>query len=297
MFRGLSFREAFTRLHGVRSIMPSNIGVMALTATASRPLRQKIEAVLGMRAPFTIIQSPDKPNMRLSVIQVKGCNAFDVPKVFDHILTEIQSKLTLMPRVMIFCKVKSDCWKLYSYFNMSLGRNFCHPPGTSPDVIEARLVDMFFKGTDSDVKRTIIENFTKPSCLRIVICTDAFGMGINCKEVRCIIHYGVPSDKETYVQQIGRGGREGLDSYAIMMHSKKLLENCEPNVLEYVRNKSQCRRDMLFHEFENFDHSAENQGCKCCDICIKQCECSQCITSLSLNFSFIPVFFNQRTIH
>ena len=39
MFRGLSFREAFTRLHEVRSIMPSNIGVMALTATASRPLR------------------------------------------------------------------------------------------------------------------------------------------------------------------------------------------------------------------------------------------------------------------
>ena len=78
MFRRLSFREAFTYLNEVRSIMPLNIGVMALTATASRLLRQK--AVLGMRAPFTIIRSPDKPNMRLSVIQVKGCNAFDVPK-------------------------------------------------------------------------------------------------------------------------------------------------------------------------------------------------------------------------
>ena len=162
--------------------MPSNIGVMALTATASRPLQQKVGAVLGMRAPFTIIQSPDKPNMRLSVIQVKRCYAFNVPKVFDHILTEIQSKLTLMPRVMIFCKVKSDCCKLYSYFIMSLGQNFCHPPGTSPDVFEAQLVDMFFKGTDSLVKRTIIDNFTKPSCLTIVICTDAFGMGINCRD-------------------------------------------------------------------------------------------------------------------
>lgn len=89
-------------------------------------------------------------------------------------------------------------------------------------------------------------------------------------EMRCIIHYGVPSDKEAYVQQIGR---EGLDSYA-MLHSKKLLENCEPNVLEYVRNKSQCRCDMLFHEFENCDHSAENQGCKCCDICISVMQCA-----------------------
>lgn len=175
--------------------MPSNIGVMALTATASQLLQQKVGAVLGMRAPFTIIGSPDKTNMRLSVIQVKRCNAFDAPEVFDHILTEIQSKLTIMPRVMIFCKVKSDCWKLYSYFIMSLGRNFCHPPGTSSDVFEARLVDMFFKGTDSLVKRTIIDNFTKPSCRTIVICTDAVGMGINFKEVRCIIHYSVPSDK------------------------------------------------------------------------------------------------------
>uniref|UniRef100_A0A1X7V9N7 Helicase C-terminal domain-containing protein n=1 Tax=Amphimedon queenslandica TaxID=400682 RepID=A0A1X7V9N7_AMPQE len=68
----------------------------------------------------------------------------------------------------------------------------------------ARLVVMFLKGTDSDVKKSIIYNFTKPSSLRIVLCTDAFGMGIDCKDMWCIIHYCVPTDKETYVQQIRR---------------------------------------------------------------------------------------------
>lgn len=125
---------------------------------------------------------------------------------------------------------------------------------------------MFFKGTDSDVKSAIIYNFTHQSSLKIVICTDAFGMGINCREVGCIIHYRVPTDNETYVQQIGRGGREGSDCYAVMLQSNKLKENCEPNMLEYGKNKSQCRRNILFQEFENWDHLPDTHGCDCCDI-------------------------------
>lgn len=81
----------------------------------------------------------------------------------------------------------------------------------------------FFKGTDSDVKKRIIDNFTRPSCLRIIICTDAFGMGIDCQGVRLIIHLGVPNDPVTYVQQIGRAGRDGNDCYAVLLHSAKYL--------------------------------------------------------------------------
>ena len=274
--------------------MPSTVRVMALTATATQPLREKVQAILGMAAPYTIIRSPDKINMRLSVIPEKGINAFEVPTFFNLILREIKKELTSLPRIIIFCKIKSDCWKLYSYFKVSLGKYFCHPPGTSAHVVQARLVDMFFKGTDSDVKKSIIDNFTKPSPLRIVLCTDAFGMGIDCKDVRCIIHYGVPTDKETYVQQIGRGGREGLESYAILVQSKRLTDNCEPEVLEYINNKCQCRRNILFQDFENNVRAPENHGCKCCDICIRNCICNHCIENLSLNYSFIPVLFNRN---
>uniref|UniRef100_A0A1X7UDJ2 DNA 3'-5' helicase n=1 Tax=Amphimedon queenslandica TaxID=400682 RepID=A0A1X7UDJ2_AMPQE len=141
-------------------------------------------------------------------------------------------------------------------------------------LLECDLLTCFFKGTDSDVKSTIIDNFTKQPCLRIVICTDPFGMGIDFKNVIYKIYYGVPNDMETYVPQIGRGRREGIDSYVVMLHSKRLLDNCEGKMLDYVKNKSQCRRDMLLSEFENYVHFDEKKGCRCCDICTKKCQCN-----------------------
>lgn len=119
--------------------------------------------------------------------------------------------------------------------------------------------------------------------------TDAFGMGINCQDVRLVIHYGVPADCETYVQQVGRSGREGIDSYAITIHSKKLLENCDDHMRSYVQNKELCRRDHLFRDFENIRHSTYNKGCKCCDICMKTCKCGQCRDNLTQSFNFIAI--------
>ena len=107
---------------------------------------------------------------------------------------------------------------------------------------------MFFKGTDGDVKKRIIEKFNKPSNLRVVICTEAFGMGINCHDVRLVIHYGVPCDTESYIQQIGRAGREATDSYAVMLYSKQLLENCNHDMINYTKNNRSCRCQLLFQD-------------------------------------------------
>ena len=71
------------------------------------------------------------------------------------------------------------------------------------------MVDMFFQGTEAKIQENIIRNFTTSSPLRIVICTVAFGMGIDCNDVCLIIHYGPPTDAEMYVQEIRRGGRDG----------------------------------------------------------------------------------------
>ena len=97
-----------------------------------------------------------------------------------------------------------------------MGDEFMEPPGTSDKIVENRLIDMFFTGTDTDIKDHIIANFTKPSCLRIVIATTAFGMGVDCPNIRLVIHLGAPSDVESYVQQIGRAGRDGVICCAIV---------------------------------------------------------------------------------
>lgn len=102
-YRGTSFRETLMRLEEVRSLMPSHHNIMALTATASKTLRGQIESVLGMRTPLGMIKSP---NMRLCLLKIKGFNSYEVPPVF--IVKELRSKLTLLPRITIFCNRKTD---------------------------------------------------------------------------------------------------------------------------------------------------------------------------------------------
>ena len=72
----------------------------------------------------------------------------------------------------------------------------------------------------SSVKQKIIDNFTKESCLQVVICTDVFSTGVNLTVVRLVIHYSVPSDAETYVQQIGRSGRDEREPYTVILRRK-----------------------------------------------------------------------------
>jgi ATP-dependent DNA helicase RecQ len=100
---GTSFRDAFLRIKEVRSLMPSGVNIMALTATASKTLREKVQLFLGMRNPVTMIRSPEKPNMSLSLFKVKEYNAYEVPRIIEHVLDELKRKLILLPRMIIFC--------------------------------------------------------------------------------------------------------------------------------------------------------------------------------------------------
>ena len=67
-------REAFPQLTEIRSLMPSDRGMMALTATATRALRLQVEQMLEMRSPLAITHSPDKQNLKLSATKLKGFN-------------------------------------------------------------------------------------------------------------------------------------------------------------------------------------------------------------------------------
>ena len=109
----------------------------------------------------------------------------------------------------------------------------------------------------------------------------AVGMGIDCPNVR---HYGPPSMK--HVQQVGRAGRDGKTSFAVLVHTKQLLSDCTEKI-KYVKNTSSCRRDVLLSEFDDFSQSDINKGCACCDICTEECKCGQCKQLLSNEYSFI----------
>ena len=133
---------------------------------------------------------------------------------------------------------------------------------------------MYMSCTDLTVKEKVVEEFTRESSLRIVIATVAFGMGIDCHNVRQVIRMGPPCDLESYVQETGRTGRDGLPSLALLLHSPKSTRHIDKTMTDYILNESVCRRDALFGNFDNYSHVDLGNLCLCCDICAKSCTCS-----------------------
>ena len=100
------------------------------------------------------------------------------------------------------------------------------------------------------------------------ICTISFGLGIDCPDVRHVYHVAPPDDTESYIQESGRCGRDGLLSYATLLLKKRFPRTLEMSMHEYISNTSRCRKDVLFGGFENYEHIDVNCKCMCCDIYI-----------------------------
>ena len=170
------------------------------------------------------------------------------------------------------------CADVYIHFRDNLGNYFTEPPD-SPDQSKYRLVDMFTACTDEEVKLQIIASFTSPnSPLRIVCATVAFGMGIDCQDVRQVIHLGAPEDTDLYVQETGRAGRDGHPSLALLLKVKGRQRNREvdKSMMEYQNNDTVCRRDVLFNDMDNYKHDNATPKCLCCDVCAVNCTCHSC---------------------
>ena len=278
--RGESFRHEFSRLGEIRSVIPEGVNVMALTATATRTTRNDVIKSLDMQTPVIVSIPPIKDNIIYCVSQ-KNSICLSLGPVVDKLVAQ----RTSMDRIIIFCRTYDEVTEIYYFFKRKLGSQFTEPPG-APDLSQFRLVDMYTHCTNQTIKDSILARFTTVSCLRVVVATIAFGMGIDCPDVHQIIHWGVPDDEEMYVQETGRAGRDGLMSCALLLFGKGDLSKRRASELmqRYCTNPQQeCRKSILFSDFDSCE-SATSGGCCCCDVCMKDCGCIQCETNTNKFF-------------
>ena len=201
----------------LRSMLPPTVNVMALTATATKILRLELSNILGMINPTAVVFSPCKPNISYFVMEFRSMN-----ETFQTLLVQL-TRRTSCPRTIIYCQTFQDCSNLYLFLKVNLGVNFTEPPGAPTQLSRYRLVEMFTSFTPVNVKDQIISAFTA-SQVRVVCATKAFGMGVNCPDVRQVLHLGPREDLESYIQETGQVVRDGLISQAILLKRKGVLD-------------------------------------------------------------------------
>ena len=109
-----------------------------------------------------------------------------------------------------------------------------------------------------------------------MIASTAFGLGVDCKDIICVIHYGTPCTLEELVQEMGRAGRNGNQAEAILYH-KVARKEITPTAKAYGENQTVCRRSLLFKDFLFSNTQRTNiKACKCCDLCAVLCNCPHC---------------------
>lgn len=99
-------------------------------------------------------------------------------------------------------------------------------------------------------------------------------MGVNCKGVQRVIHFGPSKSLECYIQESGRCGRQGEPSYAVLLYNGITLRTADDSMKEYIKDKYSCRREALLKPFDGkSDVLAKPTGHNCCDKCTQSCKC------------------------
>ena len=269
--RGNDFRVAFSLIGDIRCLIPSSVKIMALTATATLNTFQVVRERLAMKDPVIVAMCPERSNIRYSVHKDQTLDEFS-----RELAAMLNNRPLECPKTLIFCRRYDDCSGLYLTLVGKLGRSITYPAGY-PNIQQFRVIDMYTRASTPELKERIIAAFATPeSKLRVVIATTAFGMGIDCSDIRQVIHWGCPADIESYVQETGRAGRDGKQSEAILQFRKggKYVQDA---MIDYAGNTASCRRRLLFKDFTlcPWSQSAVS-GCQCCDVCAQKCICSSC---------------------
>lgn len=263
----------------LRSLL--DVPCLALTATASATTRTALTLALGLRNAVEIVKSPDRPNIHLSVDRV----APDLETTFSWLLGMVQTSGVACPRVLVYCRTQNACASLYLHFNHTLGRRVFSPEGETS--LENRLVEMYHSNTPEANKEAILRSLrVADGKCRVVFATNALGLGVDVKGLYTVVHWGPADTLESYMQEIGRCGRDGGQSRAILFYHGQQLQHIDSEMRQYLFNSDTCRRKLLLLPFGAHHHVQPETQHQCCDVCARTCTCSKPLDCCGLEDTF-----------
>jgi ATP-dependent DNA helicase RecQ len=251
---GHDFRPEYRQLSQVRSYFP-DVPVVALTATADKVTRKDILSQLGIPDAEVFISSFDRPNLSLTVLP--GLERR------QQIARFLQTKRGQSG--IIYCLSRKGTEDLSAFL-----------------VRAGYKANYYHAGIEAEKRAKVQESFIRDE-IQIMCATIAFGMGIDKSNIRWVIHFNLPSNLESYYQEIGRAGRDGLPSETILYYAygdimtrldmiekseadeeQKELRRAKLNRLKQYSEAQICRRRILLSYF----NEEAKEDCGNCDVCL-----------------------------
>jgi ATP-dependent DNA helicase RecQ len=239
---GDTFRPAYRQLGEIINFLRPE-SVTAFTATASDRVIDRIRNELFTEREMHLIHgSPDRPNIYYQVIP-SIAKEHDLFRLLTHPAAERPT--------IVFCARRDTAEMLALEFRIRLQ--------------EDQLLS-YHGGMNSENRRDI-EQWFHSSLDGILFATKAFGLGIDKKNVRSVIHFDLSESASAYLQESGRAGRDGKRAYASLLVREDEIEKItDPALRRYVTEQEVCRRVTLNRDFS----PREPESCFGCDICASQ---------------------------